>query len=138
MTSIARLPHALLFASSLLLAPLAMAQTPWPRVDCAHLLALGSPQPAWLSGAKTPPSAEALLIMLNYQMSLSICHQEEIAKLLKAANAPKGADPAPAPKPAEPPLPEPPITTPKGPSARAREPLSLSVPPAEPASPAAR
>lgn len=97
-------------AAALALPSLAMAQGA-AKADCARLTALGAPQPVWLAGAKSAPGEEALLTLLNYQMALSLCHQEEIIRLLKSqteagvkTSAPTAAAPASAlPSPVAPP-----------------------------------
>ena len=56
---------------------------PWPRANCTQLLSIGSPSPAWISSGNTPPKAEALLTLINYQMALSLCQQEQLLQQLQ-------------------------------------------------------
>jgi hypothetical protein len=53
----------------------------WPVADCSAILLAGHPKPAWGSNEKL--TQEGLLLMINYQMAISACQQDEVIKLLR-------------------------------------------------------
>lgn len=79
----------------------------WPVADCAAILIAGHPKPAW--GSKEKITQEGLLLMINYQMTISACQQDE---LIKALRQPQGAKPA-LPAPVKPKLAEAELAKPK-------------------------
>lgn len=64
----------------LVASPWAAAQS-WAIADCSALLQTGSPRPVW--GSKERASQEALLTLINYQMAISICQQDELIRIQK-------------------------------------------------------
>ncbi len=55
----------------------------WPAADCLKLQSLGAPAPAWQLSTAPAPSQDALLMLINYQMALSLCQQQEQHKMQK-------------------------------------------------------
>lgn len=86
------------FAATSLCLTLDVLAQGWPGADCSNLLASGHPRPAW--GSKEKVTQEGLLMMINYQMAVSACQQDEVIKLLKNQTTTKPYD-APKAKPAE-------------------------------------
>ena len=70
-----------LFGSLLLAACSSAFAQSWATVDCQTLLQTGYPRPVW--GSKERPSQEALLTLINYQLAISICQQDELIRLQK-------------------------------------------------------
>lgn len=72
------------FAQTPPAAPAASVQSnsAWPRSQCAQLQSIGSPAPAWLHVDKNNMKTETLLTIINYQMALSLCQQEQLVSLV--------------------------------------------------------
>lgn len=68
-------------AGACLLASASAWAQAWPASDCATLLAAGQPRPVW--GSKEKPDQTTLLTLINYQLAISLCQQEEISKSLR-------------------------------------------------------
>jgi hypothetical protein len=93
----------------------------WPTADCQALLQSGFPKPLWGSSEKL--GQDALLMMINYQLAVSLCQQDELLKIQRGQK--------PIDKLAAPPAPKPPKET--APAAAAVAPVPPAVP--TPASP---
>ena len=56
----------------------------WPSADCQYLLKAPQPTPVW--GTLEKPDQTTMLIMLNYQMAVSLCQQAELIKAMQDQN----------------------------------------------------
>ena len=86
---------ALLFAFLLLVRPSPANAEGWPSADCQILLKAPQPTPDW--GTKEKPDQTTMLIMLNYQMAVSLCQQNELIKTMQEQNSKIGKSLAPSP-----------------------------------------
>lgn len=82
------------FAQTQATPPSVQSNSAWPRSQCAQLQSIGSPAPAWLHVDKNNIKTETLLTIINYQMALSLCQQEQLISLVAEQTKQSKNDPS--------------------------------------------